>query len=132
MNDEINGNKKKILIVDDEFDIVELLKLRLEINGFAVMTAFDGIEALEKIREEMPDMILMDIKMPRLNGYKVTKAIRENPVTRNVPIFIITAMSKYTSNVAEQCRDLGIADVFYKPFDSVQLLTKIRECLHIQ
>ncbi len=123
--------KKRILIVDDEFDIVELLKLRLEINGFLVRTAFDGIEALEKIEEEIPGLVLMDVKMPRLNGYKVTKAIRENSKTHYLPIIIITAMSKYTSNIAEQCRDLGIKDVFYKPFDSAQLIAKIRECLRL-
>ena len=124
-------NGKNILIVDDEFDIVELLKLRLEINGFSVRTAFDGVDALEKIEAEIPDLVLMDVKMPRLNGYKVTKAIRENPKTRDLPILIITAMSKYTSNIAEQCRDMGINAVFYKPFDSGQLLAKIRECLRI-
>ena len=124
-------NGKKILIVDDEFDIVELLKLRLEINGFLVTTAFDGVEALEKIKADIPDLVLMDVKMPRLNGYKVTKVLRENQSTHNLPILIITAMSKYTSNIAEQCRDMGINDVFYKPFDSGKLLARIRECLHL-
>lgn len=123
--------KKRILIADDEVDIVELLKLRLEINGFSVTTALDGVEALEKIEQEKPDLILMDVKMPRLNGYKVTKALRDNQSTHDIPVMIITALSKYTSNVAEQCRDLGIRDVFYKPFDSAELLSKIRECLHL-
>ena len=125
------NEKKKILIVDDEIDIVELLKLRLEINGFEVMTALDGVEALEKVKSDIPDLVLMDVKMPRLNGYKVTKAIRENQATHNIPIFLITALSKYTSNIAEQCRDLGIKEVFYKPFDSTELLRRIRECLHL-
>ncbi len=125
-----NGNKK-ILIVDDEVDIVELLKLRLEINGFFVMTALDGVEALEQIDKVIPDLVLMDVKMPRLNGYKVTKAIRDNQITQHIPIFLITALSKYTSNIAEQCRELGINGVFYKPFDSSELIRKIRECLRL-
>lgn len=122
---------KKILIVDDEADIVELLKVRLEINGFTVLTALDGVEALELLEKEIPDLILMDIKMPRLNGYRVTKAIRDNGRTQDIPIFIITALSKYTSKVAEQCQALGVQEVFYKPFDSNQLLARIRDCLHL-
>ncbi len=121
----------KILIVDDEIDIVELLKLRLEINNFIVVTALDGIEALEQVERETPDLVLMDIKMPRLNGYKVTKKLRDNDKTKALPIFIITALSKYTTNVAEQCQELGVQKVFYKPFDTSELIDSIRECLNI-
>jgi len=121
----------KILIVDDEIDIVELLRLRLQINNFSVMTALDGIQALEQVAIEIPDLIVMDIKMPRLNGYKVTKKLREDSKTDSIPIFIITALSKYTSNVAEQCQELGVQQVFYKPFETTELITAIQTCLKI-
>jgi len=125
-------NKKKILIVDDEMDIIELLKLRLQINGFSSAFALNGEVALEEIEKEKPDLILLDIKMPKLNGYKVTKVLKSREATRHIPILIITAYSKYTSDVAEQCQNLGVQGVFYKPFDSEQLIEKIRSCLGME
>lgn len=122
-------NQKKILIVDDETDIVEILKLRLETSGYSVVTAFDGVEALEQVAREKPDLVLLDVKMPRLNGYKVTKTLREDSKTREIPIIIVTALSKYNVNMAQKCKELGIKEVFFKPFDAVKLLSRIRECL---
>jgi len=122
--------QKRILVVDDEIDIVELLMLRLKINSYLVDSALDGIEALERVEKRKPDLILLDIKMPRLNGYKVTKKLRSEDETKDIPILILTALSEYTSDVAEQCLSLGVQGVFYKPFDTTELLSKIRECLN--
>jgi len=83
--------KKKILLVDDEIDFLELLKARLEANSYEVVTAMDGKEALEKVKKEKPDALILDVMMPELNGLEVLKAIRKDD--QKLPIFIITAFS---------------------------------------
>ena len=83
--------KKKILLVDDEIDFLQLLKARLEANGYEVVTAMDGKEALEKVKKEKPDALILDVMMPEVNGLEVLKAIRKDD--QHLPIFIITAFS---------------------------------------
>jgi two-component system, OmpR family, alkaline phosphatase synthesis response regulator PhoP len=83
--------KKKMLLVDDEIDFLQLLKARLEANGYDVVTAMDGKEALEKFKREKPDALILDVMMPEINGLEVLKAIREED--QKLPIFIITAFT---------------------------------------
>jgi len=83
--------KKKILIVDDEIDFLEMMKLRLEANNYSVITAMDGNEALEKFKAEKPAAILLDILMPGMDGLDVLKKIRKE--NDRIPIFIVTAFS---------------------------------------
>ncbi|PIU40873.1 MAG: two-component system response regulator [Candidatus Omnitrophica bacterium CG07_land_8_20_14_0_80_42_15] len=92
---------KKILVVDDEPDFVEMIKLRLESSGYDVITASDGKGALEKIKDEKPDAVLLDIMMPGLNGLQVLKKIRKRD--KNLPVFIVTAFSNEERfNLAEK------------------------------
>ena len=83
--------KKKILLVDDEIDFLQLLKLRLEANDYNVITAMNGKEALEKFKREKPDMLILDVMMPEINGIEVLREIRKED--QKIPIFIITAFS---------------------------------------
>ncbi len=83
--------KRKILVVDDEIDFLEMIKLRLEANGYNVITAMNGNEALEKFAKEKPSAILLDILMPGMDGIDVLKKIRKE--NTNIPVFIITAFS---------------------------------------
>lgn len=83
--------QKKVLLVDDEPDLIKLFKFRLEANGFEVVTAADGKEALEKIRKEKPDVVLLDIQMPKLDGLKVLREIRKTD--KRLPVFMLTAFS---------------------------------------
>jgi len=83
--------KKKILVVDDEIDFLKVIKLRLEVNGYDVITAFDGEEALKKIKTEKPDALLLDILMPKIDGLGILKKVREE--NKSLPIFIMTAFS---------------------------------------
>jgi len=83
--------KKKILVVDDEIDFLEMIRLRLEANNFSVVTAMDGNEALEKFRSEKPSAILLDVLMPGMDGLNVLKQIRKEDAV--IPIFIVTAFS---------------------------------------
>lgn len=83
--------KKKILVVDDELDFLEIVKLRLQTNGYDVIIAIDGKEALAKVRKEKPDAVLLDILMPGMDGIDVLKKIRK--IRKNLPVFMITAFS---------------------------------------
>ncbi|MFA6321308.1 MAG: response regulator [Candidatus Omnitrophota bacterium] len=83
--------KQKILIVDDEVDFLEMLRLRLEANNYSVVTAMDGNEALEKFKNEKPSAVLLDILMPGMDGIDVLKQIRKT--NSSIPVFIITAFS---------------------------------------
>jgi DNA-binding NtrC family response regulator len=88
---EIKMAKKKVLVVDDEIDFLEMLRLRLEANNYEVITAMNGNEALDKVKNEKPDALLLDILMPGLNGIDVLKKIRKE--NERLPIFIITGFS---------------------------------------
>ncbi|MDD5661882.1 MAG: response regulator [Candidatus Omnitrophica bacterium] len=83
--------KKKILLVDDEIDFLQLLKARLEANNYNVVTAMNGREALEKFKREKPDALILDVMMPEINGLEVLREIRKDD--QKIPIFIITAFS---------------------------------------
>ncbi|MDA1128627.1 MAG: response regulator [Chloroflexi bacterium] len=83
----------KILVVDDEIDIVDLLVDDLSDNGFNVISAHNGIEALEQVYREQPDVVLLDLMMPVLNGYEVLQELRRNPTTKDLPVIMLTALS---------------------------------------
>lgn len=84
-------DKKKILLVDDEIDFLQLFKARLEANGYNVVTAMNGREALEKFKKEKPDALILDVMMPEINGLEVLREIRKED--QKIPVFIITAFS---------------------------------------
>jgi len=119
--------RRKILVVDDEDNIVRTIADRLEMSGYQVTTASDGEEALEKIAAETPDLIVLDIIMPRLDGHGVLERLRQMDATRQVPVVMLTAQSQaddvYRANAA------GVDGYFVKPFDLVELLNKIEELL---
>lgn len=84
-------NKKKILVVDDEIEFLEMIKMRLEANNYNVVTAIDGKEALDKVKNEKPDAVLLDVLMPGIDGIDVLRRIRKE--NEKLPVFIITAFS---------------------------------------
>ena len=114
-------NDSKILIVDDEKNIVNILKFNLQKEGYQTIEAYDGEEALHKIDNESPDLILLDIMMPILDGFSVCSKVRRNLMT---PIIMLTAKSEEIDKVLGL--ELGADDYMTKPFSVRELLARIK------
>jgi DNA-binding response OmpR family regulator len=120
------GNR--IFIADDESGFVSTLKSRLEFEGFEVTTASDGKSALERIREESPDLILLDIMMPAMNGYQVCRELKEDPETSPIPVLMLTAKSQESDKFWG--KEAGANAYVTKPFDMDELIGEIRGLLN--
>ncbi len=120
--------KKKILVVDDEEDILNVLRFRLEANNYEVLVASDGQEGLNKARSEKPDLMILDLMLPKLDGYKVCRMLKFDEDYKAIPIIIFTA------RVQKKDEELGMemgADAYIpKPFEPEILLGKIKELLN--
>ncbi len=117
----------KVLVVDDERDVVELIKFLLERDNHKVVEAFNGREALEKAFAELPDLIILDIMMPEMDGYTVNARLTENESTRRIPVIILTAKGQMR-DVFEMATN--VAFYMEKPFDPKHLREKITEVLN--
>jgi len=119
--------KKKVLVVDDEKDIVDILKYNLEReNEFEVFTAKDGKEALE-LAENIPDLILLDIMMPELNGFEVCKQLKNNPVTSKIPVIFLTAKENEIDEILGL--EIGADDYISKPISPRKVLARIKSVI---
>jgi len=120
-------SKGKILVVDDEIYIVHILDFSLGMEGYEVVTALDGEQALEKLQSERPDLIVLDIMMPKLDGYEVCKAIKSNSQTRHIPVILLSAKGR---NVDQKMGfDVGADDYITKPFSPRKLVERINQLL---
>lgn len=90
---------KKVMVVDDDMTLHEMYVERLKTAGYTVVSAYDGEEAINKITSEMPDIILLDVMMPKINGIDVMKKLRENEKTKNIPIILLTALVQEISKI---------------------------------
>lgn len=116
-----NMSSKKILIVDDEPAIIEILGVRLKNIGYEVSSAGDGFEALEQIKKEKPDLIIMDVLMPRMTGFEAMKRIREDPTLRKIPALVISARS----GMKDYFSDIIGVQFIAKPYDPNALIARI-------
>jgi len=117
-------SKAKILIIEDEPDQILMMKMRLEANSYEVFQALDGEEGLEKARKIKPDLIILDLILPKIDGNEVCRRLKEDPLTNKIPVIIITAYG--LSSLKEQCFAHGADDCMKKPYISGDLLKKIR------
>lgn len=118
---------KKILACDDERHIVRLIQVNLERAGYAVVTAFDGAEALRKVEAERPDLIVLDVMMPKMDGFEVLKRLQANPETRDIPIIMLTAKAQ-DADVMRGWSS-GASAYLTKPFNPLELLTFVKRVL---
>ncbi len=117
----------KIMIVDDEVNILEMLRFRLEASGFEVVEAQDGEEAISKAKAEKPDLILLDVMMPRRNGFQTCRALKQDPETQAIRVILLTAKDQESDKYWGH--ETGADGYVTKPFDAADLMKVIRENL---
>ncbi len=118
---------KKILVAENEVHILRSLKLVLEEAGYSVVTATDGEEALHKTKKEKPDLLILDIKMHKMNGYEVYDKLRTDPLQRNLPVMILSALGQ--ADRKSEKVGAHIFDVITKPFSPYSIVDKVKEIL---
>ncbi len=126
-NGGINMSGEKILVVDDEEHIQELIKFNLEKSGFKVICAGDGIEAIKLVKEQLPQLMLLDLMLPGMDGLDVCKEIRKDSTMSNMPIIMITAKGEEIDKIIGL--ELGADDYITKPFSVRELVARIKAIL---
>jgi two-component system, OmpR family, alkaline phosphatase synthesis response regulator PhoP len=115
---------KKILAVDDERHIVRLVQVNLERAGYQVVTAFDGKEALQKVEDEQPDLVVLDVMMPYMDGFEVLQTLRKNQSTRDLPVIMLTAKAQ-DADVFRGWQS-GVDCYLTKPFNPMELIAFVK------
>ena len=117
--------QKKVLIVEDEESLLKLESILLTTKGYLVQGVTSGLAALEAIDEEMPDLVLLDVMLPKMDGFETTRRIRnsEDPKIKGIPVIAVTANA--APGQLEKCREAGMDDLITKPIDEIELIEKI-------
>jgi len=128
--DQLDGeHRKKILVVDDEIDIVGWLKHFLTHSGYEVMEAYDGVQALEAVAADTPDLILMDLKMPRMDGRTAIRRLREQDGARDIPIIVLSANAVSDQAERVEMLGMGVRHFLRKPITMEQLVAEVQRQL---
>jgi two-component system alkaline phosphatase synthesis response regulator PhoP len=120
----------RILVIDDNAQNLELLVAYLDTLSCKVATAADGLEAIEKVRRDPPDLILLDIMMPRMSGFEVCRKLKSDPKTRDIPIIMVTALNELGD--IERGVESGTDDFISKPVNRLELVTRIKSLLRVR
>jgi DNA-binding response OmpR family regulator len=123
----VRVNRKRILVVDDERDLVDLISYNLQRNGYDVQSAQDGLQAIEMVRRETPDLIVLDLMLPGMDGIEVARQLRSDAATASVPIIMLTAKGEEVDVVVGLA--LGADDYITKPFSMKILLARLNTVL---
>ncbi len=123
----MDKEQKKILVVEDELISQKILSVRLEVNDYKVITAQDGEEALKKAKEEKPDLIILDLMIPKINGYEVCRMLKFDDEYKDIPIIVLSSLSLQEER--EKAFKSGADEYFIKPFDLDLLLVKIKSII---
>lgn len=119
--------QKKILVVDDEKDITETLSFMLKAAGYDVITASDGEEGLKFAKEENPDLIILDVMMPKINGYKIARLLKYDNKYKHIPIIMVTARGQDSDKLIGE--ETGADEYITKPFEFEEVLTNVQKYL---
>ena len=120
---------KKILIVDDEVDLVETVRFPLEMKGFNVLVSYNGEDALSQARKEKPDLIILDLMLPKLDGYKVCRLLKFDERYKHIPILMLTAKTQEKDKILG--KETGADEYITKPFEMDDLMEKVKKYLKI-
>lgn len=122
----------KVLIVDDNPQMVELLQVNLEsdLPDVTILTAADGQEALDSIAAQRPDLVLLDIMMPRMSGFEACRRIKADPATRSIPVIMVTALDEQAD--IERGVEVGADDYLVKPINKTELLSRVKTLLRLR
>lgn len=116
-------NQNKILLVEDDSMVVRMYQRKLEKDGFQLTLAFNGEEGLAALKKEKPDIILLDIMMPKMNGIEMLKAVKADPALKDIPIVILTNLGDRPEDV-QKCKELGAEDYWVKANTPIQKITE--------
>ena len=130
LNNESFLPQSTVLIVDDNPQNIELLLAFLESLPVKLVTAIDGVDALEKVRQHHPDLILLDIMMPRMSGFKVCQKLKSDPATKDIQILMVTALNELGD--IEKASECGTDDFVSKPVNKFELLTRVKSLLRVR
>jgi twitching motility two-component system response regulator PilG len=119
----MSTGKKTVLVVEDKASLTQMLQFLFLSKGLSVQIAFDGKEALEKVSDISPDLILLDIMMPRMDGFEVLERLKGNPETAKIPVIMLTA--RKSREDMDKARDLGAVEYITKPFKAVEVVDKV-------
>jgi len=126
------SEKQLVLVVDDDPDLVESVSMKLESEGYRVVKAYDGVEALEKIQEEPPALVVLDVMMPRKNGYELCDQLKKSEKTKDIVVILLTAVAEAvtSTNYTHMGGKTTLADDYIaKPIDLDRLMAVVRENL---
>jgi two-component system alkaline phosphatase synthesis response regulator PhoP len=129
-NNESFLPQSTVLIVDDNPQNVELLQAFLESLPVKIITAADGVEALEKVEQHNPDLLLLDIMMPRMSGFQVCRKLKSDPKTKDIQVLMVTALNELGD--IEQASECGTDDFVSKPINKFELLTRVKSLLRVR
>lgn len=118
-------NTPKILIIDDEIDLVETIRFPLELEGYQIMVAYNGEEGLQLARREKPDLIILDLMLPKIDGYKICRFLKFDEKYKHIPIIMLTARSQEKDRLLG--KETGADEYITKPFDLDDLVNKIKK-----
>jgi|TARA_B100000315_G_scaffold255095_1_gene297564 CheY-like chemotaxis protein len=121
-------NKKTIMVVDDDLDTVEIIRMKLEAAGFKVVTARDGYECVAKCQEIEPDLLIVDVMMPKISGFKVVKLLKSDEQLKDMPIIILTARVQKADR--QLARDIQANGYITKPFSPEGILREVKQLLN--